>query len=170
MWDLPRPGLEPRSLALAGGFLTTVPPGKSQDAGVWLSSQSYLPPLFKTVTELQDVREIRDTWIHLAGQFSKAQINARRMLASQLDSRLLALPIYVSIASLDFSLLRKWVHTRQSSGYQWTSVFGNGIPLPLGETPFPQSLSLGVGGTHPPATGWSVSIMSQWMVRTVSLT
>ena len=29
MWDLPPPGLEPVSPALAGGFLTTAPPGKS---------------------------------------------------------------------------------------------------------------------------------------------
>ena len=29
MWDLPGPGLEPVSPALAGGFLTTVPAGKS---------------------------------------------------------------------------------------------------------------------------------------------
>ena len=29
MWDLPGLGLEPVSPALAGGFLTTVPPGKS---------------------------------------------------------------------------------------------------------------------------------------------
>ena len=28
MWDLPRPGLEPMSAALAGGFSTTAPPGK----------------------------------------------------------------------------------------------------------------------------------------------
>ena len=28
MWDLPRPGLEPVSPALAGIFLTTAPPGK----------------------------------------------------------------------------------------------------------------------------------------------
>ena len=28
MWDLPGPGLKPVSCALAGGFLTTVPPGK----------------------------------------------------------------------------------------------------------------------------------------------
>ena len=28
MWDLPRPGLEPVSPALAGGFLTTAPAGK----------------------------------------------------------------------------------------------------------------------------------------------
>ena len=32
MWDLPGPGLEPVSPALAGGFLTTVPPGKSKVA------------------------------------------------------------------------------------------------------------------------------------------
>ena len=30
MWDLPGPGLEPVSPALAGGFLTTVPSGKPQ--------------------------------------------------------------------------------------------------------------------------------------------
>ena len=29
MWDLPGPGIEPMSPVLAGGFLTTVPPGKS---------------------------------------------------------------------------------------------------------------------------------------------
>ena len=29
MWDLPGPGLEPVSPALAGGFLNTAPPGKS---------------------------------------------------------------------------------------------------------------------------------------------
>ena len=28
-WDLPGPGLKPMSPALAGGFLTTAPPGKS---------------------------------------------------------------------------------------------------------------------------------------------
>ena len=31
MWNLPGPGLEPVSPALAGGFLTTAPPGKSQN-------------------------------------------------------------------------------------------------------------------------------------------
>ena len=30
MWDLPRPGLEPMSLALAGRLSTTAPPGKPQ--------------------------------------------------------------------------------------------------------------------------------------------
>ena len=30
MWDLPRPGLEPVSPALAGGFSTTAPPGKPE--------------------------------------------------------------------------------------------------------------------------------------------
>ena len=39
MWDLPRPGLEPVSPALAGGFSTTAPPGKPSDA-------FYILPLF----------------------------------------------------------------------------------------------------------------------------
>ena len=30
MWDLPGPGLEPVSPALAGGFFTTAPPGKPE--------------------------------------------------------------------------------------------------------------------------------------------
>ena len=30
MWDLPGSGIKPVSPALAGGFLTLVPPGKSQ--------------------------------------------------------------------------------------------------------------------------------------------
>ena len=30
-WTLPGPGIEPTSLALAGGFLTTGPPGKSRE-------------------------------------------------------------------------------------------------------------------------------------------
>ena len=32
MWDLPRPGLEPMSPALAGRFSTTAPPGKPKSA------------------------------------------------------------------------------------------------------------------------------------------
>ena len=36
MWDLPRPGLEPVSPALAGGFSTAAPPGK-------------LPPVFNVM-------------------------------------------------------------------------------------------------------------------------
>ena len=31
MWDLPGPGLKPVSPALAGGFLTTAPPGRSPE-------------------------------------------------------------------------------------------------------------------------------------------
>ena len=31
MWDIPGSGIEPLSLALAGGFFTTEPPGKLQE-------------------------------------------------------------------------------------------------------------------------------------------
>ena len=40
MWDLPGPGLKPMSPALAGGFLTTAPPGKS--LSVWFTSLSMM--------------------------------------------------------------------------------------------------------------------------------
>ena len=40
MWDLPRPGLEPVSSALAGRFSTTAPPGKPQ--GPWSYFQVFL--------------------------------------------------------------------------------------------------------------------------------
>ena len=40
MWDLPGPGLEPVSPALAGGFLTTAPPGKPDPIIIILHSLS----------------------------------------------------------------------------------------------------------------------------------
>ena len=36
MWDLPGPGLEPMSPALAGGFLTTAPPGNPKTSVLWV--------------------------------------------------------------------------------------------------------------------------------------
>ena len=39
MWDLSGPGLEPVSPALAGGFLTTAPPGKSSQVTLIQNSQ-----------------------------------------------------------------------------------------------------------------------------------
>ena len=38
MWDLPGPGLEPVSPALAGGFLTTEPPGKPQKGFLYFTN------------------------------------------------------------------------------------------------------------------------------------
>ena len=48
MWDLPARGLEPVSSALAGGFLTTAPPGKSPIF-------YYLNPTFNTAVNLVEV-------------------------------------------------------------------------------------------------------------------
>ena len=44
MWDLPRPGLEPVSPALAGGFSTTAPPGKPP----FTPSDQGLPPTLES--------------------------------------------------------------------------------------------------------------------------
>ena len=46
MWDLPGPGLEPVSPALAGGFLTTAPPGKSHNIHFCLNQS---PELFSVL-------------------------------------------------------------------------------------------------------------------------
>ena len=48
MWDLPGPGLEPMSPALAGRFLTTVLPGKSH--------QPFLPFIFLIIAILTGVK------------------------------------------------------------------------------------------------------------------
>ena len=40
MWDLPRPGPEPVSPALAGGFLTTEPGGKSPKSSILKKTES----------------------------------------------------------------------------------------------------------------------------------
>ena len=45
MWDLPRPGHEPVSPALAGGFLTTAPPGKPHTSLLKALSASFLASL-----------------------------------------------------------------------------------------------------------------------------
>ena len=40
MWDLPGPGLESMSPALAGGFSTTAPPGKPQGHAKFVFSKT----------------------------------------------------------------------------------------------------------------------------------
>ena len=47
-WHDPGPGLEPVSPALAGGFLTTVPPGKS--SGELLLTRKFYWALFESGT------------------------------------------------------------------------------------------------------------------------
>ena len=48
MWDLPGPGLEPVSPALAGRFLTTAPPGKSPHLFLNTDSKLYKLKRFGT--------------------------------------------------------------------------------------------------------------------------
>ena len=52
MWDLPGPGLEPVSPALAGGFLTTVPPRKSLHCYSWWSIDSPIIAIYLLTTTL----------------------------------------------------------------------------------------------------------------------
>ena len=58
MWDLPGPGLEPVSPALAGGFLSTVPPGKPKPAFSYKSllSLAAAQELYFSYTTLSQLR------------------------------------------------------------------------------------------------------------------
>ena len=58
MWDLPGPGLEPVSPALAGGLLTTVPPGKSLNAILIKTSKSYFWEIVKLILKMY-TKELR---------------------------------------------------------------------------------------------------------------
>ena len=60
MWDLPGPGLEPVSPALAGGFLTTAPPGKPPIPIIFLFQESCRNKWNRTVRGLQ--RLASSTW------------------------------------------------------------------------------------------------------------
>ena len=49
MWDLPRPGLEPVSPALAGRLSTTTPPGKPPDIIGYISPLQNPPSTFHLI-------------------------------------------------------------------------------------------------------------------------
>ena len=53
MWDLPGAGLEPVSSALAGGFLTTAPPGKPNITFMWNLKCDTNEPIYETETDSQ---------------------------------------------------------------------------------------------------------------------
>ena len=56
MWDLPGPGLEPASPALAGRFLTTAPPGKSLNFKIYHAGSCYI------VNDTIKIEEIFQHW------------------------------------------------------------------------------------------------------------
>ena len=62
MWDLPRPGLEPVSPALAGRFSTTVPPGKPYDAFL----MQFLVKLLKGVFDIGPLCDCKAKRLRLA--------------------------------------------------------------------------------------------------------
>ena len=53
MWDLPRPGLEPVSPALAGKFSTTAPPGKPENVYFYIKSPNLEKALIRSHSVLR---------------------------------------------------------------------------------------------------------------------
>ena len=63
MWDLPRPGLEPMSPALAGGFLTTAPSGKPLTGKFYQTyKEELIPILLKLFQKIEEDRTIPNSF------------------------------------------------------------------------------------------------------------
>ena len=124
MWDLPGPGLEPVSPALAGGFLTTVPPGKPWTFIYCLLSifsyplvqRLFQPPpdeIFKTWTLCFLKRFL---WLPLTYTTNGTLVRAMSMAPVKGPLSLAASPLlhHVLCACLPQMRYRSPVHTRLS--------------------------------------------------------
>ena len=69
MWDLPRPGLEPVSPALAGRFSTTAPPGKPRKI------------FFDPPPRVMEIKTKINKWdlLHSKGNYKQEEKTTRRM-------------------------------------------------------------------------------------------
>ena len=90
MWDLPRPGLEPVSPALAGGVLTSAPPGKSPEQLLSITSSKnlsltspggvkcFLPQGSHRIVFIPSLKHIFFFWPHVwhaESQFPEKELN-----------------------------------------------------------------------------------------------
>ena len=79
IWDLPGPGLKPVSPALAGGFLTTAPPGKPQDIRLIYRNllhfitltMKYQKEKIKTIFHLNSCQKIKYLGINLTKEMKR---------------------------------------------------------------------------------------------------
>ena len=62
MWDLSGPGLEPVSPALAGGFLSTAPPGKSSNVYSFLTHKMHIKAFTFHYTGIEDEKVLGIKW------------------------------------------------------------------------------------------------------------
>ena len=70
MWDIPGPGLEPVSPALAGRFLTTAPPGKSpegRDLTTGPPGKSQEPCILDEETDFSPLSTGEQEWVFEPG-------------------------------------------------------------------------------------------------------
>ena len=72
MWDLPRPGIEPVSAALAGRFLSTTPPGKSSSF-TFESQFPCLENVMDNTSLLRSWRRLSHATYHVAAAVSRTE-------------------------------------------------------------------------------------------------
>ena len=89
MWDLPRPGLEPVSPALAGRFSTTAPPGKPPNVFEYenfllIRNKSIGPYVTVTALLVPLIQKIHDDKIYfLTIVFKLTYIHSRNLFSLQ---------------------------------------------------------------------------------------
>ena len=77
MWDSPRPGLEPMSPALAGGFSTTAPPGKPPGPISWKVHSARAHPRRNNLYRSYLLKKLNQQLITLQNRKCQAQMSSQ---------------------------------------------------------------------------------------------
>ena len=128
MWDLPRPGLEPVSPALAGRFLTTAPPGKPRVT-------QFLRVMLESDKKWRELAWILDR--HL--QF---MIPARKIKSFWSENSLRQKLTMASLGSGDN--VKRTFHSlpRPPSGSTWLQILPSWYPIGMKKRPQTQNLKI----------------------------
>ena len=86
MWDLPGPGLKPMSPALAGGFLTTAPPGKPKTLGfLYTTNELSKREIKKTIPLTIESRKRKYLGINLTKEVESLYIENYKTLMKEIE-------------------------------------------------------------------------------------
>ena len=116
MWDLPGPGIKPMSPALAGGFLTTAPPGKSLSPFLYyfkfpasVTSLPFLISLASTLVECMGVFWLLFVFLERNGSRTYKLYSLIFQLINFFLFRFVTLKLFGLNVQLNFTLSHWWI-------------------------------------------------------------
>ena len=119
MWVLFGPGIEPVSLALAGGFLSTVPPGKSINVDLGVDFKIYVIKLFWTKFSIL----FKFVFLYMSITVEKLR-NIEILCTSESCSRVCR----TLCNPMDYGILRPWNSPGQNTGVGSLSLLQGILP------------------------------------------